>query len=295
MAIKNPTVLLQGKFLKRFSILLVLCLSVFFNISCSSISSLLFYPKTHYYLQPSQFGLEAEDINIETADKEVLASWFLKSQIKPKGTILFLHGNGGNISTHLKSVAWLPQHGYEVFLLDYRGYGSSTGSSTLSSALLDIEDAHRWLSNRDTKLPLFVFGQSLGGSLAITYTANYNPNLLKIDALISDSAPASWPQVAKEAMRRHWLTWLLQFPASLMPSEYDAEVHIAKITSIPILLMQSKEDRVVGFHHSQQLLETSPANTRWLQTQGGHMAGLSYPDAQNSILIFLNHKGSKPL
>jgi len=283
----KPTLLFRVKFIKRLSILLVLGSSVFFNIGCTSLSSLLFYPQTHYYQQPAQFGLEAEYINIKTADKETLASWFVKSQTEAKGTILFLHGNGENISTHINNIAWLPQHGYEVFLLDYRGYGKSTGSSTLPSALSDIEDAHRWLSNRDTTLPLFVFGQSLGGALAITYTANYNPELLKINALISESAPASWPQIAREAMRTHWLTWLLQLPASLMPGEYDAEDHIAKISSIPILLMHSKQDSVVGFHHSRQLLEASPFNAQWLETQGGHIAGLRHPSAQNSLLTFL--------
>jgi len=287
MTIINPTLLFKSLFIKRLSTLLILCSPAFLIFGCSSLSSLLFYPKTHYYHQPAQFGLEAESISIKTADKETLTSWFVKSKIEPKGTILFLHGNGENISTHINSVAWLPQHGYEVFLLDYRGYGKSTGASSLSSALSDIEDAHRWLSKRTTKLPLFVFGQSLGGALAITYTANYNSNLLKIDALISESAPASWPQISREAMRRHWLTWLLQLPASLMPGEYDAEDYISQINSIPILLMHSKQDLVVGYHHSQQLLDVSADNVQWLETQGSHMAGLSYPDAQNSLLSFL--------
>jgi len=283
----TPSLLFRVNFIKRLGVWLVLALSVFYNTGCTSLSSLLFYPQTQYLHQPAQFGLEAEYINIKTADQETLASWFVKSKIAAKGTILFLHGNGENISTHINSIAWLPQHGYEVFLLDYRGYGRSTGTSTLPSALSDIEDAHRWLSNRDTTLPLFVFGQSLGGALAITYTANYNPKLLKIDGLISESAPASWPQIAREVMSGHWLTWLLQLPASLMPGEYDAEDHIANISSIPILLMHSKQDSVVGFQHSEQLLEVSSDNTQWLETQGGHIAGLRHPNAQNSLLTFL--------
>jgi alpha-beta hydrolase superfamily lysophospholipase len=260
--------------------------------SCTNLTSLLFYPKKQYIYTPEKLGLNAERISITTYDGEILANWLLKSPIEPKGTILFLHGNGENISTHIRSVAWLPKHGYEVFLLDYRGYGQSTGTSILPSALLDVADAHRWLSHRlntsQNKRPLFIYGQSLGGALAITYTANYQQDLKKIEALISESAPASWPQIAREAMRKSWVTWLLQIPASLMPGEYDAEDHIAGITSIPMLLMHSPDDTVVEYHHGQQLIEKSNGNVTWLATKGGHIAGLNDKGIQNSFLDFLS-------
>ncbi|MFT7185306.1 MAG: alpha-beta hydrolase superfamily lysophospholipase [Pseudohongiellaceae bacterium] len=269
----------------------MLSLIYIFMSGCTSLSSLLFYPKKQYIYTPEKLGLHAERISITTKDGEILANWLLNSPIEPKGTILFLHGNGENISTHIRSVAWLPQHGYEVFLLDYRGYGQSTGSSTLSSALSDIEDAHRWLSDRltnaESKRPLFIFGQSLGGALAITYTANYQQGLSKIEALISESAPASWPQVAREAMRSHWITWLLQIPASLLPGEYDPEDHISKIATIPILIMHSQEDTVVEYHHGQQLFEKVHSNATWLETTGGHIAGLHDKRVRQSLLGFL--------
>ena len=265
-------------------------LAVFLE-GCSSLSTLLFYPKSQYIYSPEKLGLRAERINLTTSDGEVLANWLLKSAIKTKGTILFLHGNGENISTHINSVAWLPQHGYDVFLLDYRGYGKSTGVSTLPSALSDIADAHRWLSKQSTgeryKKPLFIYGQSLGGALAITYTANYEPQLKKIEALISESAPASWPQIAREAMRSNWITWLLQLPASLMPGAFDAEKHIDKIDNIPLLLMHSQGDTIVSFHHGQQLFEKAKGNAHWLETTGGHIAGLNEKRARKIFLNFL--------
>jgi len=274
-------------------VLLVLLLSFgsIFMSGCTSLSTLLFYPKKHYVYTPEKLGLSAERISITTSDGETLVSWLLKSPIEPKGTILFLHGNGENISTHIRSVAWLPQYGYEVFLLDYRGYGKSTGVSTLTSALSDIEDAHRWLSGRlkstPNKTPLFIFGQSLGGALAITYTASYQQKLSKIAALISESSPASWPQIAREAMRSNWLTWLLQVPASLMPGDYDPEDHITKITNIPVLLMHSQEDTVVEYHHGQQLFEKANGNVTWLETKGGHISGFNDKSVRQSFLEFL--------
>lgn len=277
---------------KRLLHALPLLLLVSITMSgCSNLTSLLFYPKKQYIYTPEKLGLSAERVSIATHDGEILASWLLKSPVEPKGTILFLHGNGENISTHIRSVAWLPQHGYEVFLLDYRGYGQSTGFSTLASALSDIEEAHRWLSNRfmsaENKRPLYIFGQSLGGALAITYTANYQQGLSKIEAMITESAPASWPQVARETMRNHWITWLLQLPASLLPGEYDPEEHISTITTIPILLMHSPDDNIVQYHHGQQLLEKTLGNAVFLETKGGHIAGFNDKNVRQSFLDFL--------
>jgi alpha-beta hydrolase superfamily lysophospholipase len=271
--------------------LLFLSFVSIFISSCTNLTSLLFYPQKQYIYTPEKLGLNAERVSITTSDGEILANWLLKSPIEPKGTILFLHGNGENISTHIRSVAWLPQHGYEVFLLDYRGYGQSTGSSTIPSSLSDIEDAHRWLSDRiineQSKSPLYIFGQSLGGALAITYTANYQQDLTKIEAMITESAPASWPQVAREAMRNHWITWLLQIPATFLPKKYDPEDHIAKISTIPVLLMHSQADTVVKYHHGRQLFEKVKGNAIWLETAGGHIAGFSDKNIRQSFLNFL--------
>jgi len=283
----NQKRLIQQNSIPRFFKVVIVFSIVLIMSGCSSLSAFLFYPSKHYYQSPEQLGLNAERVNITTKDGEILANWFVKSSIESKGVILFLHGNGENISTHINSVAWLPQHGYDVFLLDYRGYGQSTGGSTLPSALSDVEDVHRWLSTRQDKRPLFVFGQSLGGGLAVTYTANYNHELEKIEALITESAPASWPQIAREAMSKSWITWLLQIPVLLMPGQYDAEDHIVEISSVPILLMHSKQDPVVGYHHGQQLFEKTQGHAQWLETQGGHIAGLNDPAIQTAFLKFL--------
>ena len=259
--------------------------------ACSNLTGLLFYPDTHYYQQPEDLGVQASRIMIETEDGEQLANWYLNNVENAKASILFLHGNGENISTHINSVAWLTEHGYKVFLLDYRGYGHSTGTSTLASALSDIEDAHQWLSTHES-LPLIVFGQSLGGALAITYTANARPELSPIRTLVTESAPASWPQIAREAMRSNPLTWLLQIPAFLLPGQHDAEKHIRQINDIPVLLMHSPQDEVVPYHHSQQLLDQGTSQVRFIQTQGGHIAGFAKEDIRNKFLNFISGRYS---
>lgn len=265
--------------------LLILICALSLN-GCNSLSGFLFYPDQHYYQQPENLGLTADRITLKTDDGEQLACWFLHSKTPARGRILFLHGNGENISTHINSVAWLTLKGYEVFLMEYRGYGASTGAPTLATTLDDITLAHRWLSERTPPIPLFVFGQSMGGALAITYTANADKNLTTIDGVISEAAPASWPQIAREVMSRHWLTWIIQLPAIMITSRYDPEDHIGQIKA-PILLIHSTDDLSVPYHHVEQLLDNATAQTRNIDTTGRHNAGLKDPAVRAAMLGFL--------
>lgn len=279
----------------RLSLQVILAATLVGSFSaCSSLSGFLFYPHEGHYQTPEGLGVDYETIRFESEGFE-LENWLLlpKSGTEQKGTVLYLHGNGENISTHMNSVAWLTLEGYKVFLLDYRGYGNSEGASTLRSALYDVHQAHLWLSKHE-ELPLFLFGQSMGGALAITYAANIDnvqeEDLKPIQALVAESAPADWPQVAREAMRNHWLTWLIQIPASFIESKYNPEEHIGQLTNIPILLMHSKQDPIVSYGHYEQLLaaaEEADVHVETYQTLGGHTQGLAYEQARKRFIEFI--------
>jgi fermentation-respiration switch protein FrsA (DUF1100 family) len=90
-------------------------------------------------------------------------------------------------------------------------------------------------------------------------------------------------------MRRHWLTWIIQLPASLIPSRFDAEDHIAQIEA-PLLLIHSQDDPVVEFHHLEQLLEVAPEATQHIVTTGPHIAGVRDPKMRAALLDFLGRQ-----
>ena len=274
---------------KSVSVIRHLILLILFSplIGCNSLSGYLFYPDKNYYRTPDQIGVAYEPIILEKANGNTLQNWLIKPEGEINEVVLFLHGNGENISTHIGSVAWLTEFGVAVFLLDYQGYGASTGHPTLASAFSDIAAAHRWISQHYAEHPLILFGQSMGGALAIYYAANQEPDLKKIDALATESAPASWPQIAREVMARHWLTWLLQGPASLITGSYDADEAIQSLPDIPLLMMHSTEDPVVPFHHYQQLLELAPANTQKIETTGRHISALRLKENREKLLDFI--------
>ncbi|WP_369600100.1 alpha/beta fold hydrolase [Hahella sp. SMD15-11] len=268
---------------KRRRLLISLILACVLLTGCATSTRWLFYPDTRYYQLPDRLGIPYQTVYLFPEPEITLVNWWLAPDRARCGTVLFLHGNGENLSTHMNSVAWLTRHGWSVFLLDYRGYGRSAGTSTLETALADVHAAHHWLSAH-TEGPLVLFGQSLGGALAIDYLSRPelsgapHEGLRPFRALITESAPASWPQIAREAMARHWLSWPLVLPAMLIPDDHDAEQRIANVNGLPVLLLHSPEDPIVGFHHARQILAHAPPSVRLLETRGPHIAGLA--DAQ---------------
>src|SRR5262245_34036961 len=87
-------------------------------------TSLFFQPHRQQVLTPKQFGLAFEEVRIRTADGLALNAWFLPAKGPAAATVLHLHGNAENISTHFTNVAWMPAEGFNVLALDYRGYGA---------------------------------------------------------------------------------------------------------------------------------------------------------------------------
>ncbi|WP_259643245.1 alpha/beta hydrolase, partial [Pseudomonas syringae] len=98
-------------------------------LALTGCSSMLFYPEQGVPFTPDKARLQYQDVNLTAADGTRLHGWWLpaKEGVPVKGTVLHLHGNGGNLSWHLGGVWWLPEQGYQVLMLDYRGYGESQG------------------------------------------------------------------------------------------------------------------------------------------------------------------------
>ena len=203
-------------------ILAALCLL----LTLSGCSSLLFYPEPGQPVTPKAAGLDYSDVTLTAADGTRLHGWWLpaKKGVPLKGTVLHLHGNGGNLAYHLGATAWLPEQGYQVLMLDYRGYGLSQGEPGLPAVYQDIDAAFDWLQHEPQTrgLPLIVLGQSLGGAMGIHYLSEHPQQRARVKAVVLDGVPASYREVGQFALSTSWLTWPLQVPLSwLVP---DAKV-----------------------------------------------------------------------
>lgn len=271
------------------TLLLRVPVSVFMAIMFTGCSHLFFYPMEEHVQTPRNQGLDYEDVFIERDDGPRLHGWWLPSATdEVRGTIYHLHGNAQNVSTHLMSVFWLPAEGYQVFLLDYRGYGKSEGSARVPGALEDVQLGLDWLLAQErTQGPVILFGQSLGGALG-TAVLGREQNKGKADCLILEAAFTGYRDITRDVMRQNWLLWPFSFVmAPLMPAGENAIDRIANIAPRPVLIMHSKEDEVIPFEHGERLFDAAREPKEFIRLYGRHGQGTAFPTVRRQMLEFM--------
>lgn len=263
--------------------------SLFFLIILSGCTHVLFQPQRAQFATPERLGVKYENVQLETHDGLKLHGWKLLSEDVHKGTILFFQGNGENISTHFANVYWLTDHGYEVYLFDYRGYGKSEGTPQLDAVIKDVKTAIgysvRQLTNGEN---LVVMGYSLGASLAI-YAVAHSEHKESIKALITVEAFSDYREVTRDVLSTSWLTWLLQWPLSLaMDNSYRPLDAVGKIAPVPLLLMHSKHDEIIPFKHAQLLYEAANEPKELKVVTGTHNRIFNKAENREIVLDYLS-------
>lgn len=266
---------------------------LFFFFLTAGCSNLLFHPEKEFVLEPSRLELPYDNISLQTPDGIKLHAWFIpaycsgRTPCPAKANILFLHGNAENISSHTFSVLWLILYGYNLTALDYRGFGKSEGSVSLSGSETDIQTAISYLLEKYPDLPLFVFGQSIGASLAVSAVARFE-HQDKIAGVVIDSAFSKTRRIAREKVAQVWLLWPFQYPLSFLVAENDPEGNVSKITA-PKLFLTTEDDQTVPPHHTR-LLYAKARGPKELEIvpKGGHIRALNNERAKDVLLKFLD-------
>ena len=280
------------------------------TFTLSGCSGLFFFPDQTAYITPDRLNLEYSNAFINTADGEVLHGWWLPAATEQqgddgvtqehtaKGTVYYLHGNAQNISSHIMNVAWLPAEGYNVFALDYRGYGRSTGVPDIEGALHDVESGMRWLIQQPQTQgkPIFLLGQSLGGALAIPLAAEWQQRNEQppLSGVILDGTFSGFRAIARDKLASFWLTWPLQAPLSwTIPDQYEGNDYIAKISPTPLLMIHSLRDGIIPFANGEALYQAAKQPKEFLQTDTPHGATFVLPEYQQSLINFLDVSSKK--
>lgn len=268
----------------------------------SGCSSPFFYPDKLVRVTPDKLGINYHDVYLTSKDGIQLHAWHLKSkqQSPPKGIVLVLHGNAENISSHILSVAWLAEQGYELFLLDYRGYGQSEGEPSLPDVFLDIDAAVQWLSrytkqyNQDNQreLPFYWLGQSIGASLSSYYLSTHNID--NLHQIILDAPFDSYRTLGREKLGSFWLTWPFQYPISWIIDNRFSPSHAAhQCLKKPALIFTSTKDVVVPQHHTNTLINRFKKHcstaVRVMLTDTEHIATFSRQANKDQLLNFLDN------
>jgi uncharacterized protein len=215
-------------------------------------------PSRQVRATPADIGLAFEAVRLNTADGETLAGWFIPAAAA-RGTLLYLHGNGGNIGDRLYPIAVFHRLGLDVLIVDYRGYGASSGKPSEAGTYRDAQAAWAWLTQQRHTRPerIVLFGESLGGSVAAWLAARHQPAGLLLYASftsVPDMAQALYPM----------------FPAArLARYRYDTRAALGSV-ACPVLILHSREDEIIPFSHGQALLAAARAPKRLVALRGGH-------------------------
>ncbi|MGQ7299099.1 alpha/beta hydrolase [Marinobacter nauticus] len=284
----RPTRLLLSA---RTTIVTLLAIAAVLQTGCSSV---FFYPDNATYITPDRLNLDFEDVYLDTADGETLHGWWLPALTDEpaKGTIYYLHGNAQNVSAHILNVAWLPEKGYNVFTLDYRGYGQSTGAPDIEGALHDAETGLRWLTHQEhtEDRPLYLLGQSLGGALGIALASEWTQRNEQpaLDGIILDGTFSGFRYIAREKLDLFWLTWPFQYPLSwTIPNDYEGTDRIAGVSPVPVMIIHSVRDGIIPFEHGVRLYEAAEQPKEFLQTDTPHAATFVIPAYREAVLEFM--------
>ena len=251
----------------------------------SACTNFLFYPVKSFPVTPDAAGVNYEDLFIDSFDGAKLHGWKLFAQGELKGSLLFFHGNGDNVSTQLPATYWLAKAGYDVYVFDYRGYGQSEGAVNLDEIILDMESMIAYTVNQ---LPegdsLIVMGHSLGGAMSI-YAVAHSEYKDRMKTLITVEAFSDYHDIAQEAMSKSWLFWLFQLPLSFtIDNSYRPLDAIGDISPVPVMILHSEEDQMIDILHAERLYEAANEPKSFKKIDGNHNNIFANP-ANRSVLI----------
>lgn len=232
-------------------------------------SSLVFLPEIDrgFRASPANIGLAFTPLKLPTTDGETLDGWFVPAATSrgARGLVIFFHGNAGNMTHRLDYLRMFHDMGLATLILDYRGYGRSSGTASEDGTYLDAEAAWRHATQALEFSPgrIVLFGESLGGGVATQLAAGNRPG-----ALILVSTFTSVPDMGAD------LYPLL--PIRLLARiRYDSLARLAQI-SCPVLVIHSRDDDIIPFVHGQRLFEAARQPKQFIELAGGHNEGFIF-------------------
>ena len=261
--------ILHNKFKEHFgmwlSILLVLLVA--YSILGWSLyflqSSFVYKPTKNLLYNPGDLNLTYEKVVLRTEDGLKLSAWFIPAE-HARQTVLFCHGNAGNISHRLDTANIFNELGVNCLLFDYRGYGNSQGKPTEEGTYLDAEAAWNWLIERGIgPEQIIIFGRSLGGSIASHLAAKVHPS-----GLVLESNFTSYVDMGKKFYPYMPIRLFARF-------NYNAIDHIRQI-DCPLLIIHSRNDEVIPFEFGLKLYDAAKEPKEFLEIFGSHNDGFLY-------------------
>lgn len=217
-------------------------------------------------------GLDYIEHRLEVADSISIYSYTFKARTTPKANIFLIRGNSGNITYYANSIQPLIANRFNIYSLDWRGYGKSNGIPNYKGVLKDTQVAFAdFLAKTEgDSLQTIVYGMSLGGQIATKITKD---NQEKVDALVLDGTLASAHSFVADNLRGFLESKLLK-DASEFNQDYISVRDIADIRDVPKLIIHSKIDRAVPIERGKNVFEAAQEPKTFWETNTAHIKTL---------------------
>ena len=225
---------------------------------------LLYLPSENNYLDdPINFTYNEFFIEVDKNIK--IKSWLIEKDLKKYKTILFLHGNAGNLFNRSYKLNRLNELNLNVLIISWRSFSGNPGKPNETNLYGDAKKAVKWLNDRGVETEnIILYGESLGTGVAVELGQNN-----KFNSIILESPYTSMVKAAK--------IYYPYLPVKiLLKDKYESEKKIKNIET-PILIMHGKKDNIVPFYMGKKLFETANKPKKFLQIdEDDHM--LSFND-----------------
>lgn len=255
----------------KFITVAVICYAAVIVWMYLSQKKMLYYPRTEHVASPDLIGLHYEDVTMQNELGNTIHGWWVPHPA-PRFTVLFSHGNGGNVSHRLESLRIFHQMGLATFVYDYSGYGKSEGEPGEEAMRSDALTAWNWLVQTKNVPPssIILFGRSLGGAVTARLAADVLDQGERPAGLVLESTFTSIPE-----MGAYIYPWL---PVRYLARyQYDS-TEALKGRDLPILFGHSPEDEIVPYELGRRLYTSYSGPKTFMEMRGAHNSGYLFMD-----------------
>jgi hypothetical protein len=245
-----------------------------------AISVLLYYLQDYFLFKPEKLSEDFEfhyknqttrEYNLETRDGAVINGLRFIPKGHSKGIVLYLKGNSKSIKGWGKFAVDFTRHGYNVLMVDYRGFGKSTGKRSQKAIKRDLQVIYNKLKELVAEDQIILYGRSLGSGFAAKLASMNHPKMLILDAPYY-----SLTKVTARYMPFMPLSILIKYP---LPT-----YKWLKYVQCPIHIIHGTNDKLIPFKTSVKLSKVNPKRTRLHSVIGGGHKDLNTFESYHEIL-----------
>ncbi len=238
--------------MKRFKVIVVWILSLyllFMGILHVFQEKLIFLSEEIPTNYTYNFDFDFEEVNLKTSDNETINGLHIKAE-NPKGIVLFFHGNKGNLIRWGEITSYFTKYNYDVFVIDYRGYGKSTGAFDEAKMYQDALLSYEYVKKHYSDNQIVVYGRSLGTTFAAKVASERSPKHLILEApfySLHHAANYTYKVIPKFLLN-------FKFPTNLL----------AKKIASSVTIFHGTDDKVTPFKGSKKLFQLIPTKSKEL-------------------------------